>query len=54
MQSGRTLTALKIQLHNRSFLMAGSSLNNRADRIADAKFGMNINKLIDCYIINPR
>jgi hypothetical protein len=51
---GRTLTALKIQLHSRSFLMARSYVNKRADGIVEAKSGINIHKMIDCYIIDHR
>jgi hypothetical protein len=30
--------------------MARSFINNSVDRIIEAKFGMNIIKMIDCYI----
>ena len=42
MQPARTVTAKKIQLHSRSFLMARISIDNSVDRIMEVKFGMSI------------
>ena len=34
--------------------MARSYVNKHADGIVEAKSGINIHKMIDCYIINDR